>query len=288
MRLFLLVILFVASNVADGQIYVKSFSKENTGTYFVQLSETGGPMPSTGVMLEIFDPGERLTPGGARLDRPFVFGTYYTDDGGYVVFNGTFAWDNYATVTISQVYRDDSGETRTEAIGGATLLIDPLNNGQSDLIRFNGVIDGQRMIGFLVKASDRVIRNCVSPTGSIIECLNQTTVNSSTPFVPSNTTIQNVSCVGGTSSSSMTVSFDPIPSLYRFEITHTLLSQYGTAISSGFGEVYTPARGAQRPSFVHAVALGQGERVRYRLRLFGKGWSRDVAAFECGSSGFSF
>lgn len=279
MRIISMLFLFLFCINATAQSYVKSFSKENTGTYFVHADESLPSMTNTGVLLEVSNPFERLTTSGARLGKPFIFGAYYTDEGAYVVFNGVLdPWVNYAAVNVFQVYRNSNGSNVTEQVGNATLMVDPFNEGRTDLVRFSGTVLGQSLTGLLIRGSDAPIANCLDfSTGQQASCFNSANIPPRT--IPTQRNPINLTCE--VNSDHIVVRFNPIPSLYKIDISTSLLNSNGASLTNSFSELYTPARGTTRPGFRSNVSLAAGQRVRYTIRTYGKHWTGTDTQITC-------
>ena len=185
-------LLLIASSVGlaaepTPTLQLPSMAKAQTGVYFV--SQDLDIIQNTGVILEYFLPGERLTEGGDTLDVPFLFGGYYNSNGQYYTISGPVT-GTLASVDINRVQHDSEGATVNIPVGIGIVQADPSQNGNAHVMNFDFIVnedvnskDNQYLNGRFIRVSDAPITACVEVLGDVgltedeptlVTCLDQT------------------------------------------------------------------------------------------------------------------
>ena len=169
------------------QLQLPSMSKDQSGVYFV--TQETDVIQNTGVILEYFLPGERLTESGGTLNVPFIFGGYYNSNGQYYTISGPVT-GTVASVDINRVQHNEKGETVNIPVGIGIVQADPVQNGNAHVMNFDFIVnenvnskDNQYMNGQFIRVSDTPITACVEVLGdpsltedepTLVTCLDQT------------------------------------------------------------------------------------------------------------------
>lgn len=129
----------VATATAQSTLELPEFVKDQTGIYQVRydfLTNGARIADSTGVAIEVFNPGERVLVDGTRLDHKFVFGALYLPDGTFRTFSGPVR-GNPVVVDLFETH----GNGTTNDVGDGLLEVDPQRVGWGDVISFEFVVD---------------------------------------------------------------------------------------------------------------------------------------------------
>lgn len=169
------------------QLQLPSMSKDQSGVYFV--TQETDVIQNTGVILEYFLPGERLTESGGTLNVPFIFGGYYNSNGQYYTISGPVT-GTVASVDINRVQHDSEGATVNVPVGIGIVQADPAQNGNAHVMNFDFIVnedvnskDNQYMNGQFIRVSDTPITACVEVLGdpsltedepTLVTCLDPT------------------------------------------------------------------------------------------------------------------
>ena len=173
---------FSSATIAEPEslyLYLPNPVKEQSGIYQVHVENTAkrndfqSVVPSSGAILEVFAPNERVLLDGTTLDDYFVFGAVFTNDGNFFTVQSTEAIHEFDgrvvrfNVVMGTTRVGKDGKTENYQVGTGNITFDKKHEGDAHVIDFefnffNGFeyLNSTHVQGQFLRPSDKPIIAC--------------------------------------------------------------------------------------------------------------------------------